>query len=144
MIARAVLVGNLTRDAELRHTQGGMAVLSFSVAVNSHEKKNGEWVDYASFFDCTMFGNRAESISQYLVRGKQVGVDGRLKQERWEKDGVKKYAVKVIVDDIQMLGGKGDGATSGGQRESGSGTSTGGGDFAAPQADFAVDDDIPF
>ena len=72
-INRVVISGNLTRDPEVRRTQGGMAIMSFGVAVNDRRKNNaGEWEDYANFIDCTMFGSRAEAISDYLSKGSKV------------------------------------------------------------------------
>lgn len=151
-IARVVLVGNLTKDPELRHTQGGTAVGSISIAVNSREKVNGEWTDYVSYFDATCFGNTAEACAQYLRKGAQVGIDGRLKQERWaDKDsGAKRYAVKVMIDTIQFPpSGSGGGGGGGSERQqplaavSDDSNVT----FEAPQADFSTpstDDDIPF
>ena len=77
------LGGNLTRDPELRYTQGGTAVLSMSVAVNESRKDgNGEWVDYPNYIDMTLFGKRAESVSDYLSKGTYVAVTGRLHQNR--------------------------------------------------------------
>jgi single-strand DNA-binding protein len=102
-IARAILTGNLTRDAELRHGQTGTPVLNFSVAVNQREKQGENWVDRASFFDCVMFGNRAEAIAGYLLKGTSVAVDARLWQDRWEKDGRKGSKVMFRVDEVQWF-----------------------------------------
>lgn len=150
VIARALLVGNLTRDPELRHTQSGMAVCTLGVAVNQREKVNGEWADYASFFDAVCFGNQAEACAEHLSKGSQVGVDGRLRQDRWEaKDGTKRNAVKIMIDTIQFLG-KRDGD---GQQTIDRSAPAASGDFQAPAATFTApdadfgqpaDDDIPF
>lgn len=96
--------GNLTRDAELRTTSGGMAILSLSVAVNDRKKNpNGEWEDYPNFIDCTVFGRRAEAIQNYLTKGTKVCIQGKLKQERWEdKDGNNRSKVSVIVQEIEF------------------------------------------
>lgn len=97
------LGGNLTRDPELRCTQGGTAVLSMSVAVNESRKDgNGEWSDYPNYIDMTLFGKRAESVSDYLSKGTYVAVTGRLHQNRWEKDGRKRSKVEVFVDNIHF------------------------------------------
>lgn len=97
------LGGNLTRDPELRYTQGGTAVLSMSVAVNESRKDgNGEWADYPNYIDMTLFGKRAESVSDYLSKGTYVAVTGRLHQNRWEKDGQKRSKVEVTVDNIHF------------------------------------------
>lgn len=99
-------VGRLTRDAELRYTAGGMAILSMSIAINRRVKNGEQWVDEASFFDVEMFGKRGESIAKYLTKGKQVGITGELVQDRWEKDGQKHSKVKIISGDVQLLGGQ--------------------------------------
>lgn len=97
------LGGNLTRDPELRYTQGGTAVLSMSVAVNESRKDgNGEWTDYPNYIDMTLFGKRAEGVSDYLSKGTYVAVTGRLRQNRWEKDGQKRSKVEVVVDNIHF------------------------------------------
>ncbi len=101
-----VLAGRLTRDAELRYAKSGTAVGAFSLAVNRSVKRGDKWEDEASFFDCTMFGKRAESLQQYLVKGTQLIVSGELEQQRWEKDGQNRSKVVVIVNDVQLVGGK--------------------------------------
>jgi len=98
-------IGRLTRDAEMKYTSGGMAICKFSIAVNARVKQGESWADEASFFDVTVFGKTAEAINQYLVKGKQVAVDGRLKQDRWEKDGQTHSRVVINADNVQLLGG---------------------------------------
>ena len=102
---KVFLSGNLTRDPEERMTKGGMAVLSFSVAVNERRKNQatGEWEDVPNFFDCTMFGKRASSVAQYLSKGSKVAIEGRLRWSQWEKDGQKRSKVDVTVDDIEFM-----------------------------------------
>lgn len=104
-INRVNISGNLTRDAELRATQTGMSVLGFGVAVNDRRKnqQTGEWEDYANFVDCTMFGERAAKIAQYLVKGTKVAIDGKLHYSSWERDGQKRSKLEVIIDDIEFL-----------------------------------------
>lgn len=99
--------GNLGRDPELRMTQSGMQVCQFSVCVNDRRKnQQGEWVDVPNWVDVTFFGNRAESISQYLSKGSLVFVSGRLHQNTWtNKDGNKRSKLEVIGEDIQFGGG---------------------------------------
>jgi single-strand DNA-binding protein len=109
---RVFLIGRLTRDAELKFTQSGQAVGKFSIAVNRKRKVGDQWEDEANFFDATLWGRQAESLNQYLVKGKQVGLDGELRQDRWEQDGQKRSKVEIIVNNIQLLGG---GQSSGGQ-----------------------------
>lgn len=108
-----VLIGRLTQDlgADERsfgYVGNGQARASFSIAVN-HTKKNGdEWVDEVDFFSITVWGKLAENLKPYLTKGKQICVEGHLKQDRWEKDGQKQSRVSVVADNIQLLGGKGD------------------------------------
>lgn len=104
-INRVVLTGNLTRDVELRRTQSGMAIMSFGLAVNDRRKNNqtGEWEDYANFIDCTMFGTRAEAVSNYLSKGSKIGLEGKLRWSQWERDGQKRSKLEVIADEIEFL-----------------------------------------
>ena len=97
--------GNLCRDPELRATASGMAVLTFSVAVNESRKnqQTGEYEDYPNYVDCTMFGRRAESVSRYLTKGTYVALTGRLHQNRWQnKDGQNRSKLEVTVDNIHF------------------------------------------
>src|SRR6187401_3318642 len=141
-INRVVLVGNLTRDPELRHTPSGTAVCNLRLAVNTRRKdETGQWVDKPNYFDVTVWGNQAESCAQYLSKGRPVGVDGRLEWREWEaQDGSKRQAVEVIADTVQFLGSKGD-AVGGGEPQYVPASAT-----AQSNADFgsAADDDIPF
>ena len=109
------LVGNLTRDPELRHIPSGVAVCEIGLAVNERVKKDGEWTEAVNFFDVVIWGRTAEVANEYLRKGSPVLIAGRLKQESWEKDGEKRYKIKVVCETMQMLGGKGG---DGGQRES--------------------------
>ena len=104
-INRVNISGNLTRDAELRQTQGGMAILSMGVAVNDRRKnqQTGEWEDVPNFIDCTMFGSRAEKLAQYLAKGSKVAIEGKLRWSQWEKDGSKRSKLEVIVDEIEFM-----------------------------------------
>src|SRR3954465_7136803 len=107
-INRVVLVGNLTRDPELRHTPGGTPVCSLRIAVNSRRRdESGSWVDKPNYFDVSVFGNQAESCAQYLSKGRPVGIDGRLDWREWDaQDGTKRQAVQVIAESVQFLGGR--------------------------------------
>ena len=104
-INRVNISGNLTRDPELRQTQGGMSILSMGVAVNDRRKnpQTGEWEDYANFVDCTMFGPRAEKVAKYLAKGTKVAIEGKLHWSQWEKDGSKRSKLEVIVDEIEFM-----------------------------------------
>lgn len=116
-----VLVGRLTRDAELKYTNSGQAICRFSVAVNRSRKQGEQWVDEASFFDVDYWGKGGEAVNQYLVKGKQVAVEGELRQDRWEQDGQSRSKVIIAASNVQLLGSAGGG--------SGSSASSGGGSF---------------
>ncbi len=104
-INRVCISGNLTRDSELRGTQGGTIVLSFGVAVNERRKNSatGAWEDYPNFVDCTMFGARAEKLAQYLTKGCKVAIEGRLRYSSWTRDDERRSKLEVIVDEIEFL-----------------------------------------
>ena len=104
-VNHVVLIGRCVRDAALTYTSGGMAICKFAIAVNARVKQGDSWADEASFFDVTVFGKTAESINRYLVKGKQVAIEGRLKQDRWEKDGQNHSRVVINADNVQLLGG---------------------------------------
>ena len=107
-INRVNISGNLTRDPELRATQGGMQVLGFGVAVNDRRRnqQTGEWEDYPNFVDCTMFGNRAESMGRILHKGMKVAIEGKLRYSSWDKDGQRRSKLEVIVDEIEFMSQK--------------------------------------
>ncbi len=151
-INRVVLVGNLTRDPELRHTPGGTAVCSLRVAVNTRRKDGatGEWTEKPNYFDVTVWGNQGENCAQYLAKGRPVAIDGRLEWREWEaQDGAKRQAIDIIADSVQFLGSREEGSGGGGF---GSGGTSRGGDVPVDEGDFqpapvaggSGDDDIPF
>ena len=132
-INRVNISGNLTRDPEMRHTASGMQVLSFGMAVNDRAKDaNGEWVDRPNFIDCTMFGARAEAVSRYISKGSKVAVEGKLRWSQWEKDGQKRSKIEVIVDEIEFMSRREDGAQGAAPQPA-----------SAPAPDV-YDEDIPF
>ena len=144
---QVMLVGRLTRDAELRFTNSGYPVANFSLANTQRRKRGDEWTEEGHFFDCEMFGRRAESLSRYLVKGKQLGVQGQLRQDRWEQEGRTRSRVVISVNNIQLLGGRTDlppreepGAAPA-ARPSAAAPARGSGGI--PSAD-EFDDDIPF
>ncbi|GHV91497.1 hypothetical protein AGMMS50268_20000 [Spirochaetia bacterium] len=167
-----ILIGRLTRDAELKYTANGQAVCKFSIAVNRRKKSGDQWVDEANFFDIVLWGRQGESLNQYLLKGKMVGVDGELRQDRWEQDGQNRSKVEIVANNLQLLGGSpggpGGGSNAGGGSygNSGSGSygngGSGGGSYgnggssggqsrpreAPPSAEGPSDDgfadDIPF
>ncbi|NPD30954.1 single-stranded DNA-binding protein [Eggerthellaceae bacterium zg-1084] len=112
-INRVIISGNLTRDAELRSTATGMPVLGLGVAVNDRRKNaaTGEWEDYPNFIDCTMFGQRAQSLSRYLTKGTKVSIEGKLRWSQWERDGQKRSKIEVIVDEIEFMSSRNAGST---------------------------------
>ena len=138
-INRVVLVGNLTRDPEIRQTPSGTSVCSLRIAVNSRRRdESGQWTDKPNYFSISVFGNQAESCAQYLSKGRPVAIDGRLDWREWQtQDGQKREAVEIVA--VQFLGGRGDGEGGGGNQFVPAGA-TGGADESFQGAD----DDIPF
>ena len=140
-INRVVLVGNLTRDPELRHTPSGTAVCSLRLAVNTRRKDaaTGEWGEKPNYFDVTVWGNQGENCAQYLAKGRPVAVDGRLEWREWEaQDGSKRQAVEIVADSVQFLGGRGEFESE--PQFVAAGAASEKRDFGAT----AADDDIPF
>jgi single-strand DNA-binding protein len=110
-INRVVLTGNLTKDAELKQTSGGMAIVKMRLAVNDRRKVNEQWTDVVNYVDVTMFGSRGEAVSRFLTKGKAIAVEGKLRWHEWESQaGEKRSALEVIADDLELLGGRGEGA----------------------------------
>ncbi len=113
---RVILVGNLTRDIELRYTPGGTAVTEVGLAVNDRRKsQSGEWVEETTFVDVTLWGRTAEVASEYLSKGSPLLVEGRLKLDTWETDGQKRSKLRVVGERMQMLGNRGGGGGGGGR-----------------------------
>src|SRR5262249_44084027 len=148
-INRVVLVGNLTKDPELRHTPSGTPVCSLRLAVNTRRKDGatGEWTEKPNYFDITVWGNQGESCAQYLAKGRPVAVDGRLQWREWDaQDGTKRQAVEIIAESVQFLGGRQEGelgaaAPSGNQYVPAAAAAA----TTEATADFGgADDDIPF
>ena len=146
-INHVTLVGRLTRDAELKYTNSGQAVSNISIAVNQRRRRDDQWVDEAHFFDCVVWGRTAEVLNTYLVKGKQVGIEGQLRQNRWEQEGRTRSRVEISVNNIQLLGGRNDQAP---REEPGaapvarpSAAAPARGSGGIPAAD-EFDDDIPF
>ena len=141
-INRVVLVGNLTKDPELKSTSGGTSLCKLRIAVNTRRKdETGQWVDKPNYFDVTVWGNQAESCAQYLSKGRPVGVDGRLEWREWEtQNGDKRQSVEIVADSVQFLGSRGDGDGGGGGYIPADAPATPAGDFPSSP----TDDDIPF
>jgi single-strand DNA-binding protein len=130
-INKVILIGNLGRDPEVRYAQSGMAICKLSVAVTERVKDGDAWKDVTEWFRVTVFGKTAENAGQYLQKGRQVYVEGRLKTEKYkDKDGVEKLSVEVVANTLQFLGGGDKGGPAGND--------------APPAADGFIDDDLPF
>lgn len=102
-INKTILIGRLTKDADISYTPQGTAISNFSIAVDHMKKKEG--AQDTSFFQCKAFGKLAEGLKPYLLKGKQVGISAFAKQERWEKDGQKQSRVIFYCEEIELLGG---------------------------------------
>lgn len=136
---RVILVGNLTRDPDVRYLQSGMAVCDLGLAVNDRRKNaQGEWVDETTFVDVTVWGRTAEIASEYLSKGSPVLIEGRLKLDTWEgKEGEKRSKLKVVCDKMQMLGARGGGGGGG------EGGGEGGGRRSAPRRESQYSQTAP-
>ncbi len=143
-----VLVGNLTRDPEIRVIGSGTSVCSLRLAVNDRVKDQvtGEWGNRPNFFDIDVFGGQGERCAQYLAKGRQVAVQGKLRWREWEtQDGQKRQAVSVVADNVQFIGPR-DAVASGGQGGWQSEPPSGGTAYPVvnPDMSHGDDDDIPF
>jgi single-strand DNA-binding protein len=124
---RVILLGNLTRDVEVRYLQSGTAVADIGMAVNDRRKgQNGEWIDETTFVDVTLWGRTAEVAGEYLGKGSPLLVEGRLKYDTWEKEGQKRSKLSVVCERMQMVGAKGGGGGGGGAGQGGGGGGGGG------------------
>jgi single-strand DNA-binding protein len=145
-INSVVLVGRLTRNAELKYTNTGMPVSKISLAINKRRKKDEQWIDEVNYFDVTIWGKTAESLQPYLLKGKQIGVSGELRQSRWEQDGQSRSKVEVVATNVQLLGGGGGGKGEGRSMDAKNTDSYGPGpvENGAPPVTDEFEDDIPF
>ncbi|MDR2491293.1 MAG: single-stranded DNA-binding protein [Spirochaetaceae bacterium] len=109
-----MLIGRLTRDADYKVLPSGQAVCNFSIAVNRRRKVGDNWEDEANYFDIVLWGKQADSLNRYLVKGKQVGIDGELRQDRWQQDGQNRSKVVISANNVQLLGGAQGGGAPGG------------------------------
>lgn len=153
---RVILVGNLTRDPELRYLASGTAVTDIGLAVNDRRKNaNGEWIEETTFVDVTLWGRTAEVVSEYLSKGSPVLIEGRLKLDTWEtQDGQKRSKLKVVGERMQMLSSRGQGGPEGGgprpavrqtaQNNAFSQAAPPDEAFDAPPAEPSGGDEIPF
>lgn len=144
---KVFLIGRLTRDlgADERsfgYTDGGTARANISIAVNRSKRDGDNWVDEVHYFDVTIWGKTAENLKPYLLKGKQVHVEGHLQQDRWEKDGQKHSRVTIVADNVQLLGNKSESGAQDGDAAPQSAPQTSGGFTEGASSDFP--EDIPF
>lgn len=155
-VNQVFLMGNLTRDPELRQTPSGQSVCSFSLALNrAYKGQNGEWQEATDYIDCVAWGPLAERVSQYLSKGRRALVQGRLQSRSWEQDGQKRSKVEVLANDVTFVDSRGEGGGNGGSSyaETSAGESAGSSRPAPKKKDEIVEDigdepinldDIPF
>jgi single-strand DNA-binding protein len=130
---KVILVGNIGKDAECKRVGDG-SVLTFSVATSEKwSDKSGQKQERTDWHRCELWGKRADALAQYITKGSRVAVTGSVHYREYEKDGTKRYSTEIRVDDIELLGGKRDGASEGAPRQR-----------QAPQNDGMADDGIPF
>lgn len=151
---KVLLMGNLTRDIEIRQLPSGTSVAQFTLAVNERYKdKSDQWVEKAHFIDCEMFGRRGEVMAQYLAKGSPVFIEGRLKLDTWQdkNDGSNRSKLKVMAESFEFInsgggggGGGGQSRGSGGSRAQSSGGNAGGGGGYDNYNEPVSADDIPF
>jgi single-strand DNA-binding protein len=143
-VNKVILVGNLGRDAELRYTPGGAAVATLNLATTEvWNDKGGQRQEKTEWHRIVLWGKQAESLQEYLTKGKQIYVEGRLQTRQWDdKDGNKRYTTEIKADRITLLGGGGGGGRGAATDRGGASISHGGGD--EPPMEPITDDDIPF
>ena len=166
-VNKAILLGNLGKDPEVRYTQSGSAVANFSLATTERRKQGDQWVDHTEWHNIVVFGKTAENCGQYLQKGSQIYLEGRIQTRKWEdRDGNTRYMTEVVANDVQFLSrtkGQGDGGGYGGGGYGGGGgnyggppqgqggpaqggpAQGGGGGFPGPDdGGFDPNDDVPF
>ena len=151
-INRVVLTGRLTRDPELRSFPSGMSVCSLRVAFTTRKKdqQTGEWGEKSNFVDVSVWGRQGENVAQYMTKGRQIAIDGRLEWREWETpNGEKRQTIDIVADNVEFIGGREEGQGGGGGFTPRSDVPVDTNDFAtapsAPSSPAAVaDDDIPF
>ena len=143
-VNKVILVGNLGRDAELRYTPGGAPVATLNIATTEMwNDKAGQRQEKTEWHRVVLWGKTAESLNEYLTKGKQIYVEGRLQTRQWDdKDGNKRYTTEIKADRVTLLGGGGGGRGGGGMDRGGSQPAGGGPD--EPPMEPITDDDIPF
>src|SRR5215216_2392398 len=144
-VNKVILVGNLGRDAELRYTPGGAAVATLNLATTEvWNDRSNQRQEKTEWHRVVLWGKQAESLQEYLTKGKQIYVEGRLQTRQWDdKDGNKRYTTEIKADRITLLGGGGGSARAGGAMDRGGGSQMAGG-MDEPPMEPITDDDIPF
>ena len=171
-VNKVLLLGNVGKDPEIRASQGGMTIASFTLATADRQKdQGGQWTDKTEWHNLVAFGRTAEIVRDYVKKGTQVFVEGKIQTRSWDdkESGQKKYRTEILVNEMSLLGGRGDSAGAGGGERQGSYTSsgsgggggygsggnysgsragTGSGGYSQPSNDYAdqgiTDEDIPF
>ena len=150
---KVILVGNLTRDPEVKYTAGGTAVTEIGLAVNRNwfDRQSNERKEETTFVDITLWGRQAEVAGEYLSKGRSVLIEGRLQLDTWEDktSGQKRSKLKVVGENMQMLGGRGEGGPGGGGGRSSAPSRPRGGsnpadDFYDSPPSEVGEDDVPF
>jgi|SRR5579859_1197609 len=143
-VNQVILMGNLTRDPELRQTPTGQSVCSFSLALNrAYQDKGGQWQEATDYIDCVAWGPLAERVAQYLNKGRRALVQGRLQSRSWEQDGQKRSKVEVLANDVTFVDSRGEGGgNSGGYAESGPSNSGSGGSGSSSSSSSKKKDDV--
>lgn len=143
---QVILMGNLTRDPELRQTPNGQSVCSFSLALNrSYKGADGNWQEATDYIDVVAWGPLGERVAQYLTKGRPCLVSGRLQSRSWEQEGQKRSKVEVVANDVTFLGGRDDGQGGGGGSSYGgssAGSSQGSSSNSSKKKDDVVIEDI--
>ena len=132
---QVALIGRLVRDAELKYTTGGKAVTKFSIAVNEKRKEGDQWKDKADFFEIVLWGQIGESLSTYLLKGKQIAITGKLSQQRWQQDGDNRSKVIITAQTVQLLSSGSSGSNNTEQKQE---------SYSSSATDDGFTDDIPF
>jgi len=151
-VNQVIMMGNLTRDPELRQTPSGQSVVSFSLALNrSYKDQSGEWQEATDYIDVAAWGPLAERVAQYMTKGRRCLVQGGLQSRSWEQDGQKRSKVEVLANDVTFLDGRGEGGEGSGTGSFGGSNSAGSG--SGKKDDVVIEDigdepvnldDIPF
>ena len=143
-INHTIVIGRLVRDGDFGYIPSGTARLNISIAVNeSHKGQNG-WTDYTNYFDVTIWGKTAENLKPYLLKGKQVAIEGHLQQQRWQKDGQKFSKIVIIADNIELCGGREGNGQSAPAPQQSAPQQNNAQEYAQPTLGDEFQEDIPF